>query len=69
MKKSQYSGVHWNKSQRNWTAKLHANKKKHLIGNYNTELEAALNVNAKCDELGIPHRNKTIGSKKSKVTE
>ena len=55
---SKYCNVTYVKRTFQWQGYFTVNGEKHWAGEFLTEVEAAIAINAKCDELGIPHRNK-----------
>jgi hypothetical protein len=64
-KVSKYKHVNWDKRQKKWRAQIKINEKMTYIGLYQDETIAAMAVNDKCQELGIPlpHLNIDFDSK------
>jgi hypothetical protein len=56
-KTSQYKHVNWDRSSKKWRAQMSIHGKQTYIGLYQNETTAAMAVNQKCQELGIPLRN------------
>ncbi len=46
-KKSRYKGVYWHKTQKRWLVELNANGKKHPVGMFDNEEDAARAYDAK----------------------
>lgn len=57
IKRSQYKGVSWLKHSNKWQIQVHCNGKRVYSDTHPDELTAALLVNQKCVELGIPLKN------------
>jgi len=58
---SQYTGVYWNKLNRNWNTQLQLkNESTKYGGTFNYELDAAKRVNQLCEESGINVKNPGI---------
>jgi hypothetical protein len=49
--KSGYKGVSWSKQRNKWIAQINIEKKRHLIGAYDTAKEASVAYNKKAKEL------------------
>lgn len=56
-KTSKYVGVSFHEKRNKYRAKITHDGVKYFIGRFKTEREAALAVNQKCLELGIPIKN------------
>lgn len=50
-KTSKYRGVSWSKASGRWTAVIYKDRKQFKIGNFDDEIEAAINYNIKAKEL------------------
>lgn len=57
---SQYTGVHWDKQARKWKTEIMINRKKHRLGFFETEIDAAKAYDAFIEEKGIS-RKKNLG--------
>ena len=55
--KSKYVGVQWHKKRKIWKSVVCHNGKQHYCGAYENELDAAIAVNKKCEEMGIRIKN------------
>ena len=58
--KSEYFGVSWYRNTSNWRAAIRVNKKFVYIGQFSDEQEAAIAVNTKMRELGLPIKNTSV---------
>ena len=58
---SKYVGVSWHKNSKKWITKVTHKGKKHNIGSFEMEEDAAKAVNLKCQELSIPLKNLGVG--------
>jgi hypothetical protein len=63
IKKSRYKGVSWLKHSNIWQIQVHHNGKRVYSDTHPDELTAALLVNQKCVELGIPLKNPQLNQK------
>jgi hypothetical protein len=59
-KTSQYKHVNWDRSSKKWRAQMSIHGKQTYIGLYESERDAAIAVNDKCQELGLPLRNQIL---------
>ena len=59
-KQSHFKNVRWSKRSDKWKAALTLNKKKHDLGSFENESEAARAVNELCRKLKIPLRNPEV---------
>ena len=55
--KSKFTGVSWDGEKKKWIARLSYNKKAYYAGRFDSEIEAAKAVNAKCMSIGIVPKN------------
>jgi len=60
---SKFEGVYWLESESKWVAQLTYRKTAYPVGKFNSEIEAAIAVNLKCQELNIPSRNLGLDEK------
>ena len=58
---SDYYGISWHSTREKWQAAFKHEGLSRWCGYYEDELDAAMAINKKCDELGIPHKNPNIG--------
>jgi len=59
-KTSKYTGVSWNKSNKNWKVELKHNKNHYFGGSFYNEEHAAMKVNLLCDKYEIERKNPEI---------
>jgi hypothetical protein len=60
VKTSQYDSVFWFEKDSKWIAQLTHRKKAYYIGSFNSEEEAAIAVNEKCQEMNMPLKNPDV---------
>ena len=54
---SKYLNVTYVKNSFQWRGVFTVSGERHGVGEFMTELDAAIAINKRCDELNIPHRN------------
>lgn len=59
---SQFDCVFWHRENLKWSGEIQHNNNMHHCGYWKTEKEAALAVNMKCREFGIPLKNPSLGT-------
>jgi len=57
---SQYIGVSWNEDKKRWQAQLTHNKKRHCVGLFDKEEDAAMSINLLCDKLEVERKNPMV---------